>query len=873
MKRHQGKDSEISLKQAVAALRAEKPEAETIEAASEKVWQRLTESAASAGTAVDSIHGCHDVRLLLPQYRGGQLSPAKALLVNAHLHECVACRREAATGKRSPSSLQPWQHELPRAGNNHFRWALAATAVVIFAVGAYFLQDLFLARPTGMRGRVESLSGALYRVGFSGEQPLTVGNELMEGETIRTGSGSRAMLRLRDGSAVEMNERAEVAVSMRRNDTTIQLGRGNIIVQAAKRQTGHLYVAAQDCRVSVTGTVFSVNSGMRGSRVSVIEGEVRVAASGATSVLHSGDQLSTNASLSSVPVKEEIAWSQNLDKHLALLAEFAHLGNKLGTIPMPGLRYQSKLLPALPGTTVLYASIPNLGDAAKQANQLFQQELQESQVLNEWWQQAQARKGSYSFEEAIDEIHSLSEYLGDEIVFSFVLDGGRHGSPLLIAQIQRQGLKEFITGEISRHTDSGKPGLHVIDERELSTLPAEQDQKELLVLVRPDFVAASNNAGTLQRFNAALKQNSNGLASTPFGQRVAQAYSHGVSLLLAADLHVMEGRLSRSGSSVEDHAGFERTGFADAKYLVVERKDAGGQPLNQAELTFNNPRRGLASWLAAPAPIGGLDFVSKDAGAVAAFVTKSPAQMLDDVLSIAYASNPKAEDHIAKGESELKIKLHQDLADTLGGELTLALDGPILPTPSWKIVAEVYNPGRLQATIQQLLQDANEHSRKPGQHVTLNQDSVNGLTYYSLQFQDSTKNAEVDYTFVDGYLIVAPTRALVMTAIKIHQSGNSLAKSGDFHNLLPQDDHADVSAVIYQNLAPVVGPVMQQLSPSQLQSLQRLAAETKPSVVCAYGQESAVSIASNSRFFGLDLNTMALSTLLNLAHPRRSSRN
>src|SRR5215470_623260 len=99
MKRHQGKDSEISLKQAVAALRAEKPEAETIEAASEKVWQRLTESAALAGTAVDSIHGCHDVRLLLPQYRGGQLSPAKALLVNAHLHECVACRREAATGK------------------------------------------------------------------------------------------------------------------------------------------------------------------------------------------------------------------------------------------------------------------------------------------------------------------------------------------------------------------------------------------------------------------------------------------------------------------------------------------------------------------------------------------------------------------------------------------------------------------------------------------------------------------------------------------------------------------------------------------------------------------------------------------------------
>src|SRR5260370_6454810 len=130
------------------------------------------------------------------------------------------------------------------------------------------------------------------------------------------------MLRLGDGSAVEMNERAQFAVSMRHSDTTIQLDRGNIIVQAAKRKTGHLYVAAKDCRVAVTGTVFSVNSGIKGSRVSVIEGEVRVAGVGATAVLHPGDQLATNDSVAKVPVQQEIAWSQDPDKHLALLAEF-----------------------------------------------------------------------------------------------------------------------------------------------------------------------------------------------------------------------------------------------------------------------------------------------------------------------------------------------------------------------------------------------------------------------------------------------------------------------------------------------------------------------------------------------------------------------
>jgi DNA-binding FrmR family transcriptional regulator len=855
-------DPKQRLEQALAAMRAEQPDRETMNAAGERVWQRVSQEMAAPARQIDSIRSCADVIQLLPQYRAGQISAARALLVESHLHDCVSCRREAEAGARTMPL--PWNAELPKVRDTGFRWVAMAAAVVLVGFSAYFAQKWFFSGPAGMRARVESLNGSLFRIGTSGEQPLKVGDEINQGERARTAGGSHAMLRLRDGSLVEMNERAEFVVDMGRRDTTIELARGNIIVQAAKRSSGHLYVNAQDCRVSVTGTVFSVNAGMKGSRVSVIEGEVRVAEAGAEKVLHPGDQLTTNAALGTVPVDQEIAWSQDLGKHLALLAEFAHLANKLETVQMPSQRYQSHVLPTLPANTVLYAGIPNLGDAVQQANKLFQQELQESAVLREWWQQAQSGKNRPEFEEMVNYVHDLGQYLGDEIVFSFSMSN-KDGEPLVVAQVQRDGLKQFIEHETTKYAGS-KSHIRVLDQQELNGLPP-QGKGQLLVLVRPDFVAAALDVFTLKQFAAGIDAGGGGFAATPFGQRMAAQYKNGTEILFGADLATMAAAhhvdLGQPGSGDR----YQFTGFSDVQYLIAERKGIGADLQNHAQLTFKNQRRGLASWLAAPAPIGGLDFVSKDAGAAAAFIAKSPSAMLDDVLNLAYSSNAEAAADIARAESELKIRFHQDLADTLGGEATFALDGPLLPTPSWKVILEVHDPGRLQSTIQQLVADVHDHEKN--KQLTLDQETSNGLTFYTVRAVDATKPFEITYTFTDGYMILGPSKALVMNAISIHQSGNSLARSADFRALLPQDEQPDVSAVLYQNLAPVIGPIASQLSSSQLQSLQQLAAETKPSVVCAYGENNAIRVATSSRLFGFDLNTMALSALLNAAQPRR----
>ena len=865
--KHSFNDPKEALDQALSALRAERPEGETMHAAEERVWQRVSQELSSSASRIESSRGCEDVLALLPEYRAGRLAPARALLVESHLHDCASCRGQAEDTARG--ILLPWKQELPQVRNTGFRWVAVAAAIVLVGITGYFLQGRFFSGPQGMRARVESLNGVLFRVGVNGDQPLKVGDEIAEGERARAGGGAHAMLRLRDGSMVEMNERSEFAVSMGRKDTTIQLARGNIIVQAAKRSSGHLYVNAQDCRVAVTGTVFSVNAGMKGSRVSVIEGEVRVAEGGAEKVLHPGDQLSTNVSLGTVPVRQEISWSQNLDKHLALLAEFARLSNKLETVQLPGMRYQSPVLSTLPAGTVLYAGIPNLGDAVQQANQLFQQELEESAVLREWWQQTQAKKEGPGFEEMVNYIHDLGQYLGNEIVFSFSLS--RHeGKPLVVAQVQHDGLKRFIQQEAAKYAEA-KSHILVLDEQELNSLAPQQQGKRLLVLVRSDFVAAAMDVATLRQFAAGLNQGGGGFAATPFGQRMAAQYANGAEILFGADLAAMA---AHHHPDVYDGSGrsrnYELTGLADVQYLIAERKSGGGEPQNRAQLTFKSQRRGLASWLAAPAPIGGLDFVSRDAGVAGAFLAKSPSAMLDDALSIVSASNPEASADIARGESELKIRFHQDLADTLGGEVTFALDGPILPTPSWKIIAEVHDPGRLQATIQQLIADVNAHLQgEPG--LALDQETANSRTFYTIRSLDATKPFQVAYTFTDGYMILGPGRALVMNAITIHESGNSLAKSAEFRALLPQDEHPDVSAVLYQNLAPVIGPIARQLSPSQLQSLQQIAAETKPSVVCAYGEDNTIRVATSSRLFGFDLNTLALTTLLRVAQPGRNT--
>jgi uncharacterized protein (TIGR03435 family) len=114
------------------------------------------------------------------------------------------------------------------------------------------------------------------------------------GDTVRATAQGGSVYSLTDGSTVELGSQGEFSVEQENDGIRIHLRKGGIIVRATKQRDGHLYVQTKDVTVSVVGTVFLVNAEEEGSRVAVIEGEVRVQRGETTTNLKSGEEMSTS---------------------------------------------------------------------------------------------------------------------------------------------------------------------------------------------------------------------------------------------------------------------------------------------------------------------------------------------------------------------------------------------------------------------------------------------------------------------------------------------------------------------------------------------------------------------------------------------------
>ena len=832
------------LRQAIEAVRADRPDRDAIGASAARISERL-----GMGTpgefSVEQIRSCEDVRRLLESYRRGALSEDRLLLVKAHLSDCGPCLRVF----RAPDQAAvDWSAPRGRTGAARRRplgWVLATSLAV--AATLAFLYTASWKVPPGVRAEVQSIDGSAYLMSAAGEQKLAKGAALSLGDGVRTGGASRAVLRLADGSTVEMNQRTALRMSAHGRDMTVSLDGGDVIVQAAKRTSGHLYVRTPDCRVAVTGTVFTVDAGIKGSRVGVLQGAVLVTHSGIHSVLHPGDQITTSENLVSEPLEQQVSWSPDRAKYIGILAQLALLEHKISQIPLPEPRYSSDLLSRVPANTLLYISIPNLGEFLTEANQIFQDQLQQSPELQQWWSQGHGYTGELN--SLVEKIHDVSTYLGDEAVVIGVKQANHPGLAVL-ADVEKSGLANLLRQQAADENAADK--LIVVDEQGLASLEANPIVHAAYALVRAKEVVFSSDIAVLKQVDAQLDAGASGFASRDFGQQIAAAYNRGAGFILAADLHQMMANVQ--ARTVRPRAAMDASGIEDLRYLIAEHRETGGQPQNHLDLQFSGTRQGMASWLGAPGPIGSLDFVSPNAAAVVAGLTKDPKAIADDL--IAMTAQGAGESSFGEADSRLGINIREDLIANLGGDFLLALDGPVLPMPSWKAVIEVNDSSQLESTLERLVQVLD--AQQPGPHahqLRIARSDAGGQRFYAVR--DVTAGTVVaNYTFSDGYMIIAPSRALLMDALRIHASDNSLARSAAFRALLPRDENDNYSAVAYQNLSPVLNPLIQYFSGDSANALRELAADSRPTAICAFGKDNRIEIASDSRLLGFDFVTL-----------------
>jgi hypothetical protein len=788
----------------------------------------------------DRIESCDDFRALIPAYLTASLTPSRKLLFEDHIRECVGCRKALETTRRGSSHLEsrPVRRSRPR----HLKWIAPVAAALAIALALQTITVRDWIWPIDVHAMVQMVDGGLFSFAGQTTRPVKVGERIERNQPVRTGSMSGAMLELADGTRIEMAARSELSLTRARDGVKVQLARGNVIVTAAK-QHGHLYVQTSDCTVSVVGTMFSVSAGVKGSRVAVIEGEVAVTEeSGEEETLQPGEQTYTDPAMGSIPIDEQIAWSRNAE---AMLKELQNFGaNFAARTERESMRYTSNLISLVPADTLVLASLPNASQSFKDAYQLFRQRVTENGTLSVWWQSTERPAPAIGADEMINRISEVGAYLGTEVLLAFPKDGTGQ-LPLFLAEAARpEPLVSALDGTLNRLAEAGSSGFRLAhNASELASMSGSG-----IVLYVDDGLLIASDAAKVQRTVAIRKGTiTNTFSSTPLYARVQQAYSEGVGWLLAVDLQ------QTLAPTTQDA---QKLGLENAQQLVLEQKTGAGSAASQVTLNFSQERTGFTAWLGSPAPMGALDFVSADAYAFSSWVTKSPELIFDDLLTF---SAPGGPDAVRAFQEAHNIDLRRDLIQPLGNEALVALDGPLLPRPSWKVVLEVHDSARLENTIQWAVTEINREAEARQMPMwTLTSETVDGKTFQALT--SSASVMEIHFTSWMGYMIFSSSRALLMDSIQIHDSGTSIRHSASFRAELPPDGRDTASAIMYQNFASVaqsVPSVATDISKDVKESLQTavLFQQSLPKVVFVYGEPNRILGAAKGSY-GLRIASM-----------------
>jgi hypothetical protein len=450
----------------------------------------------------------------------------------------------------------------------------------------------------------------------------------------------------------------------------------------------------------------------------------------------------------------------------------------------------------------------------------------------------------------VENFSQLSAYLGDEVVICGALNG-KDPDVVVLAEIRKPAVKVALQNLVLAFADKSKSNIHIVDPQELAV--ATGNPQDLVVLVRPDFLVASTNLARLRAFNEHLDRGSREFVSSPFAQRILRSYENGVGLIGAIDLQKIVALMPHDSS----FAGLQRSGFADVKYAVWERRSTGVQSTSQMEVSFTGPRHGAASWLGAPASLGGLDFVSQKPIFLASFVLSDPAKILDDIQELS-ASDAKSMAQFAMMGQMFGINLKNDVLAQLAGEVTVEMDSAPPAEPVWKAILRLKDGNRLQQTLTIVLN---------GLHTPVEPHSEGGVTYHLVRTQSAKGTNTTAFAFVDNYLILSSSPETLVEAVRLRNSGESLGKSRKLQRSMPAAN-SKASALLYYDTTAMVAARLQQANPALAESLSQLAGKSAPVTLWFYGDTDALRETSTGA--GADVGAALMGAAIAIPNLLRS---
>jgi hypothetical protein len=743
--------SEDRLERALEEMRQEAVNDRTLQGARARVWNEL------AGVAGSS---CAEFRRDFHAYLDGTLGGSRRVLMDDHLSRCAACRASMADLRGDRRVIAMPQHSSSRWA----RWgAMAAAAALVVAVlyGGRGTIDRLMA-PGGPRATVVSIDGGLYRLGGG---TLAADAAIGEGEIVRTGPGARAVLRLADGSTVDVNERTEFFATAAWSGMTLHLQRGDVIVQAARQRRGHLRVLTRDSIASVKGTVFAVSAGLGGSVVSVVEGSVAVSQPGTEVLLRPGQQAASNRALAS-SIEEAVSWSPEAAHYLEILDSFSNIERQLAEHLPVEQRTTSTVLPYLPGGAFAYGSIPNLNGRINLALTLADQQSTENPAFGAWWNSETGQL----VKTMVNRLQSVSWLLGDEVVFSASAAGADVEIPVVMARVQ--------------------PGKSASLSEALDALFAETGEPALPYSVANDLMVVSNTPTNHAWVLSHLTQG----AGSPFAAAIKGRYQRGTGWLVGIDAPAVIAM-----AAGDDAPPVEFAAMVGMKYLFVEQRAPYGAEENELTLLFEGARSGMAAWLADTGSGGPAEYLPAESLLAGYVSMRQPAQLFQEFTALVTKADQSFAESLAEAETKLGSGFMANLTAAMGGEAAFALTGFSVSGPRWVMASEAYDPSVIDSSLQKLIEMLNAEltPEEQDKRLVFRQEDVGGRVWNTIT--GGGLPFGFAWTYDRGYMVAGTDRATAERTIASRSGGSALVWSQDFRNQLPASAGLHPSAFVWVN--------------------------------------------------------------------------